>query len=61
MKVYKTTSNSMYIYEVPQSVPYGAASYIHGEFMMYIFSMRNINGDIIGTFRWFDYDDWFFS
>lgn len=61
MKIKKLASNSMYIYDVPKSVPYGTASYSHGEFLMYTFSMRNINGDIIGTFRWFDYDDWHFS
>lgn len=61
MKIKKLTSKPMYIYDVPKSEPYGTASYSHGEFLMYIFSMRDINGVIIGTFRWFDCDDWFFS
>ena len=61
MKIKKLTSKSMYIYDFPQSIPYGTASYTHGEFLMYSFSVRDINGDIIRTFRWFDYDDWYFS
>ena len=61
MNVQKTTGRTTYVYEDQKSVSNGDILYHQGEFLMYSFSVRDINGDIIGTFSWFDYDDWYFS
>lgn len=61
MNIQKTTGRTTYVYEDQKSVPQGFILYHRGEFLMYSFSVSDINGDTIGTFRWFDYDDWYFS